>query len=310
MNRMFELLESTVNKSSITQLKDFFNKYADVSKWYVCSDYCIDDSNKPNDIITFVIFPHIINIPELKDIINSMQKTDLKKCRTVTNEFCNFIKSGLFFSISFKLEKNNIFENYTHKASLEKIISDYKDITDNWQITTPKNTSTYKEMSKQLASLQNSIHKKSFNYKLLRRTFLTTFLASYVKLLIYREVPNIELFSWLSDRDAMTNWHNGIYEVLYHITSHNMISKYISYEKSNSCAELIPENINDNMFYDEMNRVADFICGALADYNYSNNQVTGKKQCKLIEDAISSNDFLIIIVIHESGVAKIKHTKA
>lgn len=148
MKTLIEFLEETMNESSIPQLKDFFEKYVDVTKWYMCSDYCIDDPNKPNDIITFVIFPHIIDIKILKSIINSMQKTDLKNCRTVTNEFCNFIKSGLFFSISFKLDKNNFFDKYMNQESLKHLISKYKEITEKWQITTPNSKERYIDMSK------------------------------------------------------------------------------------------------------------------------------------------------------------------
>lgn len=305
---MIELLEETMNKSSILQLRNFFKKYANITKWYMCSDYCIDDPNKPNNIITFVIFPHIIDFECLKSIINSMQKTDLKNCRTVTNEFCDFIKSGLFFSISFKLDKNNIFEEQTSPKVLTRLISDYKEITEKWQTTTPNNKECYIDMSKQLGKLQNAIKQKSFNFKLLRRTFLITFLASYIKFIIYREVNTVELFSWLSDRDAITNWQDGIYQVFFRITSHNIISKYISYKKSNSATEVMPAD-NNYVFWDELNRIADFICGAIADFDYSDGHVTGQKQCKLMEDAISSNDFLIIILIHKNGISKIEHKR-
>ena len=63
------------------------------------------------------------------------------------------------------------------------------------------------------------------------------------------------------------------------------------------------------MFYDPLNRVADYICGAIADFNDSNGQVTGEKQCKLIEDAIADNDYLIILKISEEGVAQGIHKK-
>lgn len=308
MKTIIDLLEETMNKSSILQLKKFFEKYAYVTKWYMCSDYCIDDPNKPNNVITFVIFPHIIDIEKLQSTINSMQKTDLKNCRTVTNEFCNFIKSGLFFSISFKLNKNNFFDKHINQETLKHLISDYKEITEKWQITTPNNKELYIDMSKKLGKLLNDMKQKSFNFKLLKRIFLITFLASYLKFIIYREVDTVELFSWLSDRDAITSWKDGIYQVFYHITSHNIISEYISYEKSNSATEVIPANNND-IFWDELNRIADFICGTIADFNYTYSQVTGKKQCKLMEDAISSNDFLLILMFHECGIARIEHKR-
>ena len=65
----------------------------------------------------------------------------------------------------------------------------------------------------------------------------------------------------------------------------------------------------DEIGYDGANRVADFICGGLADFNYEDGSVTGEKQCTLLEDVISDNEYLVIFDIHEKGVARITHRK-
>lgn len=69
------------------------------------------------------------------------------------------------------------------------------------------------------------------------------------------------------------------------------------------------ENIKEEIFYDEMNRVADYICGTFADFDYTDGSVTGDKQCKMMEDAISSNNYIIGISVEEKGVAQICHSK-
>ncbi len=85
--------------------------------------------------------------------------------------------------------------------------------------------------------------------------------------------------------------------------SHNLISNHLTPQKNNKVTEVVIENIEKNMFHDSLNRVADFMCGGIADFNYSDGSVTGAKQCKLIEDAISDNDYLIILKISDNGVA-------
>lgn len=72
MKRVFQALEQTMNKSSITQFRKFVNKYSDVKKWFICSDYCLDDKNKPNNVISFVIYPYIIDFNEWDSVIKSM----------------------------------------------------------------------------------------------------------------------------------------------------------------------------------------------------------------------------------------------
>lgn len=46
MNRMFQTLESVVNKTSIEQFQAFLARYSDVTKWVLCSDYCLCDTGK------------------------------------------------------------------------------------------------------------------------------------------------------------------------------------------------------------------------------------------------------------------------
>ena len=46
MQKIFECLESTVNKSILEKFQNFLKQYPDVDKWFMCSDYCIGDKNK------------------------------------------------------------------------------------------------------------------------------------------------------------------------------------------------------------------------------------------------------------------------
>ena len=48
---------------------------------YKRQDYCIGDKNKKNDVITFVIYPYILNFDDWKKVINNLQKKDLKHTR-------------------------------------------------------------------------------------------------------------------------------------------------------------------------------------------------------------------------------------
>lgn len=47
MDNMFICIDTTVNKSAIHQFKNFLQKYPEVTKWFMCSDYCIADTKKP-----------------------------------------------------------------------------------------------------------------------------------------------------------------------------------------------------------------------------------------------------------------------
>lgn len=125
MQKIFECLESTVNKSILEKFQNFLKQYPDVDKWFMCSDYCIGDKNKKNDVITFVIYPYILNFDDWKKVINNLQKKDLKHTRLVSDQFCQFLNQGYCFSFSFILQKKNYFDGWKRKEAGDMLIQTY-----------------------------------------------------------------------------------------------------------------------------------------------------------------------------------------
>ena len=80
-------------------------------------------------------------------------------------------------------------------------------------------------------------------------------------------------------------------------------------EREKGVKDLYLKDVENNLFFDGSNRIADFICGGLADFNYSDGSVTGKKQCTILEDIISDNLYLTIFDTNANGVARITHNK-
>lgn len=308
MDKIFEILESTINKSAIRNFKSFLERYQNIEKWFMCSDYCLKDKNKANDVITFVIFPYILDFNGWKNVINKLQRKDLKHTRKVSDEFCHFLKEGYCFSFSFILEEKNLFTNWKKREACESIIKQYIDMTDNWQITTPNKASEYKKMNRKLNHLYEQSKSKSFNFSLCGIVITVCFLAAYIRYLLTKLGKNIELFSWLPDRGHITNWNDEIYREFYHITAHCMMTTMLG-QDYNKIYELFLKDIEKNIFYDATNRVADYICGTYADFNYLDGTVTRDKQCKIIEDVISDNDNIIGIIVREKEVAQICHYK-
>ena len=194
------------------------------------------------------------------------------------------------------------------KESKDSLIEKCIDLTEKWQITTTDNAENYKEMNKKLQKFRDESRKKNFNYSLFGRMVTICFLAGYLRYLLIKEQKNIRLFSWLSDRDAITNWNDEIYQIFYHIISHCIMVSGQG-EEYHRIQDVYLKNIQKEIFYDAMNRVVDYICGAFADFDYSDGSVTGDKQCKMIEGAISSNNYIIEISIDEKEVAQICHSK-
>ena len=174
-----------------------------------------------------------------------------------------------------------------------------------WCDETTYNKELYISFSKKLSLLLEDMKKKSFNYKLLRRMFIITYFASYIKYRLILGTNEVEMYSWLSDRDSITSWNNEVYQAIYRITSHTLLYGKLPREKVSKHQEAFMVDANKNMFYDGANRISDYICGALADYDYNNNRVTAPKHNMLIEDAISDNSFIVVLRINSEGASRI-----
>ena len=308
MEKLFALMEETINKHAINSFRDFISNFKDVSKWFMCSDYCFDDETKPNDVITFVIFPYIYDFQTWLDFIKYLQKTDLKNCRSISKEFCQFSHSGVIFSFSFIIEKKSIVTRWKNKDAMKNSVDTLiKMINEKWKFTTPHMIDHYNFLIKKLRVLKSEMNKKACNYKLLSRVFLITFLASYLKYLLYRDSEHVEVFSWLSDRGDMTSFCDGVYGTLFEIISYCLCANYLPKFKYAYVKECLPTG-NEN-FYDEVNRVADFICGGIASYDLVSKTVKKQKHLILVEDVLADNSNIQIIRIGKDSVSRIVHKR-
>lgn len=310
MELIFSVINETVNKSAIKDFNNFLKPYSNVTKWYVCSDYCFDDPKKSNDVITFVIYPHDMDILQKQSYIQRLQKCDLKKTQIINPVFCLLMHLGCFFSFNFIPTKENYFSRWKNKNIQIQIVDKYIEMLEKWEKTTPQNAKLYTEYASRLRKFKSKMNKKSFNCKLMARILMVTFLAGYIKYLLIQSHQNVQLYSWLSDRDAITEWEDGVCEIFYHITSHCMCDKYITDKAiEKNMKEVYVTNKASEQFYDQINRIADYICGTLADYNYVDNIVSSEKQLKLIESAIADNEYIIIICLDSSDVKRINTYK-
>lgn len=73
-------------------------------KWIIVSDY-VFDKNKPQDVITFSIMPHVKDFNELKNKINTLQKKDIKHSDSINPEFIKFFQEFPIFNISISINK-------------------------------------------------------------------------------------------------------------------------------------------------------------------------------------------------------------
>lgn len=286
-----------------TNLGPFLSRHSNVGKWFVVSDYCIEDKTKPHDVASFVLVPIEDNkdIKELKYDILQLASKDLKniKEQELKDQFCKFYHSGDFFSFNFIISPDNyIYTQLEEFLPIDELLSFFVGEVDKWKKNDPSKN-YYNKYIKRLNILKNKMTQKSFNYKLLKRIFLICFIASYIKYLFVKEHKNIKLYSWVRDRDSIESWNRGILEVIYSLISYYIFSLFEIEQLKN---ELFVHNFGKDL--DAFIRIPDYICGTLADYNFEIDDVSSNKQCKFLKEAIANNNYIAIFSFEKNTIKK------
>ena len=289
-------LEDTFNKSAKKELEDFFKKYNDISKWMIFSDYVLYDKNKQNDVMTFSIVPYVMEIEKYKQILNSLAPRDIKKMNSVNDEFINFLNNFPILNLSFVLSKRRKFDYIDEKEYLIKKTTNALKMFRIWSISTPGAQEKYLNSVKSFEALLRELNKKSPNYKIIRDIDILSSLIGFIGYQI-ASTSNIEVLSWLSDRDSMLTFGKNekmkrkfipyAFELatsLYHVLCDNNLKKFPDL----ICADA--ETKEKNLWYDEFLRIPDLIAGTIADYNFDENKHSHDKFVKVTERLLTNQE--------------------
>ena len=349
MDRIFTALNETVQKSTIEDFRDFLKIHKGVTRWLMSSSYCIGEENKPNDVISFVLFPYIFNFTQWQEIVNTLQNANPRGSKNNTtlwgkhnvesenaksendinhtyekqlsDEFCDFADSGAVFTFSFLLDKErNCFDRWQDRESLYCMVDSYIAMMDLWTKDKPQNKRHYDELKRSLTVLKSEMNadmrdgmntdmniKKNFDFKLLAKTLVVCFLASYLKYLLFSEV-DVDKFSWMPDGDNMTALSNGVYKTIYEILSYCICENKLPDNRKQIISQVtdcIPADPNHEMFYGEFVQLPSYFSNLIADYNMKDNSVSSDENCEGIERILADNQFLSVILIKRNQFARI-----
>ena len=272
----------TFYKSAYKDFKQFFVNNKDVKKWMICSDYAIGNKNKKNDVVTFTFYPYIVDHGLLSNIIKSLAKKDLKNTRDINKDFLTFIKEAPILNISVLLSRKRKLDYLNDErdffiVSIDKIIEQLN----YWVMSTPENKEYFKKLIKKMNKLKILVKSPSTNLKIIRDIEIISQLVAYLCLEM-NLIIDVDILGWFSDRDKLLDYKKASFEEplifdfisnLYHVLCENHFGAI------NSKAKLVygvPEQ-NGTLWYDELNKIPDYICGTLADYDIQKNEISHRK---------------------------------
>lgn len=307
MMRIIDTLERTMNQGSITELRMFLEEHKDIKKWMVISDYCLHDKKKSNNCMSFILYPYVIDLPIIKDEIQKNAKVDLKHTRNVSDAFCEMYKSGIFYSINFIIDDDNGFNKGHNVETYKRIINQYKELLEKWIVNQPNKKEYYEKKIKKFNKILVEMNRKSFNLKLFKDIIWVDILVSYITYIIIREL-DIELIGWFSDTDKIISSYDGIVFDLYEIINHLLCVDKI--RENYNQPQIVYTKMDKNIFYEELVRLADYICGFVSEFDLSSTtKKYRKKYVKIAEDIVADNRYILILKIDSNGISRVVHSR-
>ena len=276
-----------------------WNKYAqqlktletNIDKWVITSDYCLDDKNRANDIMTFSIFPLCL-APLLKQGIKEHLNEDLKHTTKLSDFAIKFIKEFPYiFSICVIIkDKNNIVQIDQNKEILDKLILSMKKWPENKQ----------KEFSK-IKTLRDYFNRKNADKKTLSEICIVCHIMSIIIefLMIKSHAKQI---IWISDRDAITNFQDGIISELVRIGYANLIHNRVP---DHEVFAAVKGKDYEKDLYDELIRIPDYISGTVADIDFQDKDKATDKHYTLFDQSIVGNERIFLMEIDKDGISSV-----
>lgn len=268
----------------VQKWKRFQNKFKQVNSWYIVSDYCLDDKNKPNDVMTFTIYP-FTNPYLLNNGIKQYLSKDIKDFKYLSEKAVSYIKEApYFFSLAFIIEgKNDVFKLNDNKQLLDNAIKNME----NW----PQKKK--EEFIHKMKRFRNYLNRKEVDLKTLSNISITVHIMSaIIEFLLIK--TNTKHILWISDRDKMTDFQDGIVSEFVRIYYANLLNKRVSDHKVYG---FWGGKDYDKEVFDELVRIPDYISGAIASMDFDNVEKIPEKHYDLFDKSIVDNERIYIMHI-------------
>ena len=291
-NVLKQLLDAYFDKEDMQRkIKSFLEESKGSKKWMLYSDYCLDDSNKSNDVVTFVLLSFISkeHYCEMQHTIAKLQPTDIKHTKSINKDLLDYIKDQPVLFFTFILDKRKTLFGDAHEKRVVSIKSSLAEMADGYEkwCDTARNEellSHYKKTAKLMRlKVRYMEETKTPNVKLLGDVLLTAYLGAYVSYRVLESV-DVEILGWFSDRDNVISGEDNIIVPIFNYFLHNLWKG----EKQYQFCTMTPD-LNVELFYEEFNRMADIIAGTMADYNLRDNVISADKFDTVLTEFIADN---------------------
>jgi len=272
-------------------------KFSEARKWTIASDYYFEEI-KSNHVVTYTVFPHIVDLQRMMSVIGAVAPRDIKHTREISDEFLKVLKWPGYLHISFIVPNSKFVVFRDQEEARTSIVSGIDTLLTHipsWILNNPAMTGEYRRIERRLKHAREELERNK-KVQIYSQMFFCTLFLAYIAA---RLGDDNEIIGWLSDRDKINEAVPGLSADLFstHYTAFNYCETKLAYTQADSTT--------DN-WYDEIVRLPDFITGTLADYNMERDETSIEKFVKMLREYFAEAENLIVVRIKEVSPGRIK----
>ena len=264
-------LQNVLDRSAKRSISDWLAPLPKGAAWHIISDYVFDAPDR-HDTASFVLLLHHDKLDTILNYIDNQAPADIKKSRVASEGLMRYLTSPVVFSFTFVLDDGDRFlATYASVAEMIGRLEDLSQITASMDANSNHENPYFSEVQKRLNSFIEELRRRS-NAKLARQVFLVAAYAAVVLDYLDQSVEPSQA-SWISDRDAILQRHDGIvwdiasimfYVIKGHRTS--AVAHELTVIDRPKLLHIAPEKSGQN-YLDPLIRMPDYLAAAASDMN-------------------------------------------
>lgn len=208
---MFDLmvaLTKVLDKSAKQAVSNWVYALPRGAAWHLISDYVFDDPDR-HDTASFVVLFHHDRLDTILDYIDSQAPADIKHTRSAAPGLIRYLNSPVAFSFTFVLDDGDRFlASYASVGEMIGGLEEFERLADS-MCANAGHTNPYFAQARQRFRRFSAELQRKGNAKLARQVFLVATYAAVV-LDYLDQAAEPEFASWVSDRDALLDRHDGV----------------------------------------------------------------------------------------------------
>jgi hypothetical protein len=297
MERISTTLKGTLEKSFLSDLRDYLSLHKEVQHFSIYSDYCINAASKFNNVASFTLAPSWTANPEMVELFAKKMPKDIKKTRAINGNIIEVLTNQSFFHITFILADTSGTLHASGHSEQELAINSMDSVIEMiqmWIQNQPEGKEKFEEQIKRFKSAKYELKKKTANLQLFRLVGIIALFAAYLAFLLSRE-SEIKTITWFSDRDKITESFNGICFVLFENNHYALCLGEMDESKTPRTGVGIDDSGESKLWFDSLIRIPDYLAGTIASWKLDEHFTPMKKHTDLLLGVFAENPFCTLI---------------